>query len=103
MGVVVINNIKHPYCGFEDEFKLLKTWRYSAWSTHYECSRYAERLGFYLDPSGRCKSFTVKFKPRAGEARREALQSSEEKAIVYRRFDFMVRYVDYNDGDGGNG
>jgi len=64
--VVIINNVKCPYCGFEGELKLLKTWRYRAWNVYYyECSRCVRRFGFYLDPSGRCKSFTVKFRPRA--------------------------------------
>jgi len=44
----------------------LKTWRYRAWDVHYyECPRCAGRFGFYLDPSGRCRSFIVKFRPRA--------------------------------------
>jgi predicted RNA-binding Zn-ribbon protein involved in translation (DUF1610 family) len=62
--VVIIGNIKYPYCGFEGEFKLLKTWRYRAWNVYYECPR-CGGFGFYLDHSGRCKSFTVKFRPGA--------------------------------------
>jgi DNA-directed RNA polymerase subunit RPC12/RpoP len=66
MKVVIISSIKCPYCGFEGEFKLLKTWRYRVWNVYYyECSRCVGRFGFYLDPGGRCKSFTVKFRPRA--------------------------------------
>jgi len=58
--------VKCPYCGYEGRFELLKTWRYSRWDVHYyECPRCAGRFGFYLEPSGRCRSFIVKFRPRA--------------------------------------
>ena len=57
--------VKCPYCGFEGEHRLLKTWKYAAWNVlYYECLRCSSRFGFYVDPEGRRRSFTVGFKPR---------------------------------------
>jgi DNA-directed RNA polymerase subunit RPC12/RpoP len=58
--------VRCPYCGFEGEFKLLKTWRYRLWEVnYYECTKCHSRFGFYVDPTKKRKSFTVKFAPRA--------------------------------------
>jgi len=57
--------VRCPYCGFEGEHRLLKTWKYVAWDVYYyECPRCSSRFGFYADPEGKRRSFTVKFKPR---------------------------------------
>jgi len=32
--------IKCPYCGYEGEFQLLKTWKYSWWDVYlYQCPK----------------------------------------------------------------
>jgi len=34
--------VRCPYCGYEGERRLLKTWRYRVWEVHYyECPRWA--------------------------------------------------------------
>jgi len=56
---------KCPYCGFEGELWLIKTWKYKWWIVHfYECPKCGGRSGFYLDLAGKYKSFVIKFKPR---------------------------------------
>jgi DNA-directed RNA polymerase subunit RPC12/RpoP len=57
--------IKCPYCGYEREFKLLKTWRYRWWDVYfYECLECHGRFGFYVDPIGKRKSYIIKFAPK---------------------------------------
>jgi hypothetical protein len=59
--------VKCPYCGYEGEFKLLKTWRYRWWEAYfYECPKSHGRFGFHVDPIGKRKSFIIKFVPRTG-------------------------------------
>ena len=59
--------VKCPYCGFEGEFKPLKTWRYRWWNVYfYECSRCKAHFASYVDPEGKRKSFVIPFKPRLG-------------------------------------
>ena len=58
--------VKCPYCGYEGEFRLLKTWRYSWWDVYfYECPKCSARFASYVDPEGKRKSFVILFKPRA--------------------------------------
>jgi hypothetical protein len=65
MKEVIIGSIKCPYCGFESEFKPLKTWRYRWWEVnYYEYLKCHSKLGFYVDPVGKRKIFTMKFTPR---------------------------------------
>ena len=44
---------KCPYCGYEGEFKLLKTWRYRWWDVYfYECPKCNGRFRYQVDPKG---------------------------------------------------
>jgi len=57
--------IKCPYCGFENEFKLIKTWKYSWWDVYfYECSRCGNKFRYQVDPEGKKKSFMIKIGAR---------------------------------------
>ena len=52
---------KCPYCSFEGEFKLLKTWRYRWWDVYfYECPKCGGRFRWQVDPEGRRKSYVLK-------------------------------------------
>jgi DNA-directed RNA polymerase subunit RPC12/RpoP len=58
--------VKCLYCGYEVEFKLLKTWKYSWWDVYfYKCSRCKAHFASYVDPEGKRKSFVILYKPRA--------------------------------------
>jgi DNA-directed RNA polymerase subunit RPC12/RpoP len=60
-----MDSVRCPYCSYDGEFKLLKTWRYRWWEVYYyECPKCHNRFGFYVDPTGKRKSFSVKFAPR---------------------------------------
>jgi uncharacterized Zn finger protein len=53
--------VKCPYCGFEGEFKLLKTWRYRWWNVYfYECPNCHGRFRHQVDPTGKCKSYVMR-------------------------------------------
>ena len=55
--------VRCPYCDFEGEFKLLKTWKYVAWDVYfYECPKCGKRFRYQIDPSGRRKSFVMKLR-----------------------------------------
>jgi uncharacterized Zn finger protein len=57
---------KCPHCGYEGEFKLLKTWKYRWWDVYfYECPECHGRFASYLDPDGKRKNFVILYKPRA--------------------------------------
>jgi DNA-directed RNA polymerase subunit RPC12/RpoP len=57
--------VKCPYCGYEGEFKLLKTWKYSWWNVYfYECPRCNGRFRWQVDPRGIKKSFTIRLGAR---------------------------------------
>jgi DNA-directed RNA polymerase subunit RPC12/RpoP len=57
--------VKCPYCGFEDAFKLLKTWRYRWWNVYfYECPKCEAHFASNVDPEGKRKSFAIVYKPR---------------------------------------
>jgi hypothetical protein len=52
---------KCPYCGYEGEFKLLKTWRYRWWEVYfYECPKCNGRFRWQVDPSGRYRSYVIR-------------------------------------------
>jgi transposase-like protein len=52
--------IRCPYCGFENSFKLLKTWRYKGWNFYYyECPKCNKRFRYQVDPTGRRKSHII--------------------------------------------
>jgi DNA-directed RNA polymerase subunit RPC12/RpoP len=51
--MVVMDGVRCPYCSFEGEFKLLKTWRYSWWNVYlYECPKCGGRFRWQADPTG---------------------------------------------------
>jgi len=61
MKVVIISSIKCPYCGFEGESKLLKTWKYSWWDVYlYECPKCGGRFRWQVDPAGVKKSYVIR-------------------------------------------
>jgi predicted type IV restriction endonuclease len=55
--------IRCPYCGHEDRlnrFSILKTWKYRSWNAyHLKCPACGRKFMFYIDPSGKRKSFTI--------------------------------------------
>jgi DNA-directed RNA polymerase subunit RPC12/RpoP len=59
--MVVMDSVRCPYCGFEDEFKLLKTWKYSWWNVYlYECPKCGGRFRYQVDPEGKRKNFILR-------------------------------------------
>jgi DNA-directed RNA polymerase subunit RPC12/RpoP len=53
--------VKCPYCGFEGEHMLLKSWRYRVWSVYYyECPKCGLRFRWQVDPSGKYKNYVIK-------------------------------------------
>ena len=55
--------VKCPYCGFDGEFRLLKTWRYRRWSAYfYECPQCGGKLRYQVDSEGKKKSFIMRVK-----------------------------------------
>jgi uncharacterized Zn finger protein len=53
--------VKCPYCGFEGEFRLLKTWKYRWWNVYfYECPNCCGRFRYQVDPAGKYKSYVMK-------------------------------------------
>jgi len=59
--------VKCPYCGFEGEFKLLKTWKYRWWNVYfYECPNCHGRFRYQVDPAGKYKSYVMRLGAYAG-------------------------------------
>jgi len=59
--------VKCPYCGYEGDFKLLKTWRYRWWDVYfYECPKCSGRFRYQVDPSGKRKSYIIRVGRSAG-------------------------------------
>jgi uncharacterized Zn finger protein len=59
--------VKCPYCGFDAEFRLLKTWRYRRWSVYfYECPGCKGRFRYQIDPEAKRKNYII----RVGVGRR---------------------------------
>jgi len=53
--------VKCPYCGYEGDFKLLKTWKYKWWDVYlYECPRCEDRFRWQADPEGKRKNYIIK-------------------------------------------
>lgn len=50
--------VKCPYCDFEGEHRLLKTWRYRMWDVYfYECPNCRGRFRYQADPTSRYKGY----------------------------------------------
>lgn len=42
---------KCPYCGFENEFKSLKMWKFKWWDVHlYKCPKCDKSFRYHVDP-----------------------------------------------------
>jgi len=53
--------VKCPYCGFDGESKLLKTWKYAGWDVYfYQCSKCGKKFRWQVDPTGMKKSYVMK-------------------------------------------
>lgn len=53
--------VKCPYCEYEGEFKLLKTWKYKWWDVYYyQCPRCGRKFRYQIDPEGKKKSYIIK-------------------------------------------
>jgi DNA-directed RNA polymerase subunit RPC12/RpoP len=53
--------VKCPYCGYEGEFKLLKTWKYRWWDVYfYECQKCGKRFRWQVKLSGRYRSYVIR-------------------------------------------
>jgi len=66
-GEWVVAVVKCPYCGYEGEHKLLKTWKYSWWDVYfYQCPKCSGKFRYQVDPQGRYKSYVI----RVGKAAR---------------------------------
>jgi len=55
--------VKCPYCGYEGELKLLKTWKYKWWNVYfYECPKCGGRFRWQIDPIGKDKSHIIRLR-----------------------------------------
>jgi len=56
-----VEKLKCPFCGFEGESKLLKTWKYAGWDVYfYQCSNCGKKFRWQVDPTGVKKSFIMR-------------------------------------------
>jgi len=68
--------VKCPFCGYEGESKLLKSWRFRFYDTRMlECPRCGGRFNHYLSvtPRGERSEFVIRVKPRV--VRRKGVQN----------------------------
>jgi len=50
-----------PYCSFEGELVLVKTWRYRWWDVYfYRCPRCSGKFRYHVDPAGQRKSYVMR-------------------------------------------
>jgi hypothetical protein len=67
MKVVIIGNIKCPYCGFESGFKALKAWKFRFYEVKsLECPRSHGIFNYYQGVSlnGKKSEFVIRIRPR---------------------------------------
>lgn len=58
---MVIVVVKCPYCGFEGNHRLLKTWKYRLWDVLlYECLACGGKFRYQVDPEGKRRSYVIK-------------------------------------------
>ena len=65
--MVIIGNIKCPYCGFEGEFKVLKTWKFRFYDVErLECPNCKGIFNHYYgaSPRGKKSEFIIRVIPR---------------------------------------
>jgi transposase-like protein len=59
--------VKCPYCGYEGEFKPLKTWKFRFYEVkRLECPKCHRVFNHYqgLSPAGKMSEFVIRVKPR---------------------------------------
>jgi uncharacterized Zn finger protein len=59
--------LKCPYCGFEGEFRLLKTWRFRFYEVkRLKCSQCKGIFNHYYgtSPRGKTSQFVIRIKPK---------------------------------------
>ncbi len=59
--------VKCPYCGFDGEFRLLKSWRFGFYEVkRLECPRCHGVFNHYhgTSPTGKKKEFVIRIRPR---------------------------------------
>jgi hypothetical protein len=60
---MVNNMVKCPYCGYEGEFKLLKTWRYRWWDVYfYESSKCNNMFRYQIDAAGKYGGYIYEYR-----------------------------------------
>jgi len=63
--------VKCPYCGYEGDHKLIKTWKYRFWDVYfYQCPKCDGKFRYQVDSGGRKKSFVMRVGRRWGSAKR---------------------------------
>jgi len=74
MKVVIIDNVKCPYCGFEGRFKALKTWKFRFYDVEMlecpNCKGIFNRYYGVSPSSGKKSEFVIRVKPRVVGGRR---------------------------------
>jgi uncharacterized Zn finger protein len=59
--------VKCPYCGYEGEFRVLKTWRFRFYNVSMmECPRCHGVFNYYrgVSPKGKGSEFVIRVRPR---------------------------------------
>ena len=59
--------VKFPYCGYEGEFRALKTWRFRFYNvSRMECPRCHSVFNYYrgVSPKGKRSEFVIRVRPR---------------------------------------
>jgi uncharacterized Zn finger protein len=67
-GELVRAVVKCPHCGFEEGFKVLKSWRFRFYDVRMlECPNCSGRFNHYVgvSPRGRLSEFVIRVKPRS--------------------------------------
>ena len=59
--------VKCPYCGYEGEFRVLKTWRFRFYNvSRMECLRCQGVFNYYqgVSPKGKRSEFVIRVRPK---------------------------------------
>jgi len=59
--------VKCPYCGYEGEFRVLKTWRFRFYNvSRMECPRCHGVFNYYqgVSPKGKRSEFVIRVRPK---------------------------------------
>ncbi|MFP3319806.1 MAG: hypothetical protein RXO24_04540 [Acidilobus sp.] len=59
--------VKCPYCGYEGEFRVLRTWRFRFYNvSRMECPRCHGVFNYYqgVSPKGKRSEFVIRVRPR---------------------------------------